>query len=78
MEFQDAALQSYSGYFQLRMESGPLPPPSGSPGPAIFVEYLVWESQANTPIAAHVVPSPMSAAALCGGLVMLRRSRRRP
>jgi hypothetical protein len=77
MEFQDASLNSHYGYFQLQMDAGPLPPPPGSPGPAIFVEYLVWETDANVPVTTSVVPEPMSATLLCGGFVLLCRSRRK-
>ena len=75
MEFQDAALNTHYGYFQLQMASGPLPPPPGSPGPAIFVEYLVWETDANVPVTTSVVPEPMSATLVCGALLLLRRRR---
>jgi hypothetical protein len=60
----------------MQMASGPLPPPPGQPGPAIFVEYLVWESEANAPMTAHVVPEPMSLAMMCGCAVLVCRKRR--
>lgn len=73
IEFQDAASNSHYGYFQISMASGPLPPPPGSPGPAIFVEYLVWETYANVPVTTSVVPEPLSATLLCCAVILFRR-----
>src|SRR5687767_5788229 len=75
MEFQDASSNTHYGYFQLQMGSGPQPPPPGSPGPAIFVEYLVWETDANVPVTTAVVPEPMTAVMLGSAMLLVRRRR---
>lgn len=71
LQYQDASLAAHYGFLQLRMDSGPLPPPPGSPGPAIFVEYLVWETDANVPVTTFVVPEPSSVVPALLGLISL-------
>jgi hypothetical protein len=75
LEFQDAGLNTHYGYLQMQMASGPLPPPPGSPGPAIFVEYLVWETDANVPVTTAVVPEPMTGVMLGCAMLLVRRRR---
>jgi hypothetical protein len=82
LEYRDASAASHYGFLQMQMASGPLPPPPGSPGPAIFVEYLVFETDANVPVTTFtVVPEPASAVLLCcaglGAVPLLRRRRLR-
>jgi hypothetical protein len=73
MEFQDAGGASHYGYFQLQMAAGPQPPPPGSPGPEIFVEYLVWQTDANVPLVTTPVPEPATLVlASLGALALLR------
>jgi hypothetical protein len=79
LTYQDAGSAIHYGYLQMRMASGPLSPPPGSPGPAIFVEYLVWVTDANVPLTTSVVPEPASGAMVCCsgiGLLLLKRQRR--
>jgi hypothetical protein len=82
LEFRDSSSNTHYGYLQLQMASGPIPPPSGAPGPAIFVEYLVWETTANVPLTTFThVPEPTSAALLCSaaiGALSLRRRLSQP
>ena len=71
LEYQDASLAVHYGFLQLRMDSGPLPPPPGLPGPAIFVEHLVWETDANVPLTTFAVPEPSTFALAAFGLIGL-------
>jgi len=80
LELLDATNASHYGYLQMQMASGPLPPPPGSPGPVIHVDYLVFDSVANTPlITAVTTPEVTSALVWCagGGTIGLLRRRRR-
>src|SRR4249920_3069281 len=75
---KDASLGIHYGYLQMLMASGPLLPPPGSPGPAIFVEYSVWQTDANVPLTTSVVPEPASAALVgIGGIAILLGVKRR-
>jgi hypothetical protein len=73
LELRDSSSASHYGFFQMQMASGPLPPPPGSPGPAISVQYLAFETNANTPITTFVsTPEPTSAIVFgCVGVLML-------
>jgi hypothetical protein len=78
LERRDTSAQSHYGFLQMRMASGPLPPPPGAPERAIFVEYLVWETDANVPLTTFFVPEPTSALLMVLGVVGCcgRRARR--
>ncbi len=81
LEFQDSGGAPHYGYFQLEMASGPVPPPPGSPGPAISVEYLVWQTDANVSLTTAAVPEPSTVLLAALGIIGLaayhRRSTRR-
>lgn len=77
LEYQDASLAPHYGFLQLSMAAGPLPAPPGSPGAAIFVEYLVWETDANSPLTTSVVPEPSSVALMLMGAAGLVAAARR-
>jgi hypothetical protein len=81
LEFQDSSHASHYCYFQLEMASGPEPPPPGSPGPAISVEYLVWQTDANVSLTTAVAPEPSTIVLASLGVISLaaacRRSTRR-
>ena len=59
------------GYIQMGMD------PAGTPDPAIYVDYIVYESTPNTPITVAPVPEPGTAMLLVVGLIGLavRRAR---
>lgn len=65
----------YYGYIQLGMDlpGGPIPP-----GPGIHVDFIVYESTANTGITTALVPEPacLSILALAGLLTTRRRTGR--
>jgi hypothetical protein len=77
LEFQDSSHASHYGYFQLEMASGPEPPPPGSPGPAISVEYLVWQTDANVSLTTAVVPEPSTIVLASLGVIGLAAACRR-
>jgi hypothetical protein len=66
LELQDTAGLSHYAFIQMQMASGPLPPPPGAPGPAISVQYLVFETDANVPLTTFVsAPEPTSVVVFC-------------
>lgn len=79
LTFQNGGSAIHYGYLQMRMASEPVSPPPGAPGRAIFVEYLVWQTEAGVSLTTSVVPEPASAALVCCGGVgffLLKRQRR--
>jgi hypothetical protein len=78
LELIDTSSETHYGFLQMEMASGPLPPPPGAPGPVIHVQYLSWESQANTPLTTFVsTPELTSGIVWCIGAAVLPLFRRR-
>jgi hypothetical protein len=71
LELRDTTAASHYGFLQLQMAGGPAPPPPGSPGPAIFVDYLVFQTDANVPITTFATPVPEPTSLLLLGCIML-------
>jgi hypothetical protein len=72
IQLQDAFGQVNYGYLQMRMD-----PVGTTPYPAIYVDYLVYESAPNTPITIVAVPEPGTAALVLLGVAALAARRGR-
>jgi hypothetical protein len=69
---------SYYGYLQIQMESAPVPDEifaDVSEPPAIYVQYLSYNSSSNVPVTATLIPEPTALAIIVPVAALLRRRR---